>query len=80
MQGIYKELFGNEPLVTAIHAGLECGLILGKYPGMDMISVGPNTFNVHTPTEKIEIASTQRFMLLLRETIENAPVKGGLIA
>jgi len=80
MQGIYKELFGKEPLVTAIHAGLECGLILGKYPGMDMISVGPNTFNVHTPTEKIEIASTQRFMLLLRETIENAPVKGGLIA
>ncbi|MBQ1884729.1 MAG: hypothetical protein II165_06925, partial [Bacteroidales bacterium] len=58
----------------------ECGLILSKYPEMDMISVGPNTFNVHTPTEKIEIASTQRFMKLLYETIENAPIEGGVWA
>ncbi|MCR5455645.1 MAG: aminoacyl-histidine dipeptidase, partial [Bacteroidales bacterium] len=64
-QRIYKEEFGTEPIVTAIHAGLECGLILGKYPGMDMISLGPTMYGVHTPDEKVEIASTERFMQLL---------------
>lgn len=67
---IYKEQFGAEPVVTAIHAGLECGLILGKYPGMDMISLGPTMYGVHTPDEKIEIASTERFMQLLRKILE----------
>lgn len=67
---IYKELFGAEPVVTAIHAGLECGLILGKYPEMDMISLGPTMYGVHTPDEKIEIASTERFMQLLRQILE----------
>lgn len=80
MRNIYVGMFNQQPQVTAIHAGLECGLILSKYPEMDMISVGPNTFNVHSPTEKIEIASTQRFMKLLCETIENAPVVGGVWA
>ena len=80
MIGVYKNLFGSKPEVTAIHAGLECGIIIGNYPDMDAVSIGPNTFNVHTPTEIIEIASTQRFMKLLCETIENAPIKGGLIA
>ncbi|MBP5502741.1 MAG: aminoacyl-histidine dipeptidase [Bacteroidales bacterium] len=80
MIGVYKNLFGSKPEVTAIHAGLECGIIIGNYPDMDAVSIGPNTFNVHTPTEKIEIASTQRFMKLLCETIENAPVVGGVWA
>ena len=67
---IYKQDFGKEPVVTAIHAGLECGLILGKYPGMDMISLGPTMFGVHTPDEKVEVASTVRFMQLLRQILE----------
>ncbi|MCQ2974154.1 MAG: aminoacyl-histidine dipeptidase [Bacteroidales bacterium] len=80
MKSIYKENFGEEPIITAIHAGLECGLILGKYPKLDVISFGPNLFNVHTPTEKVEIKSVQKIMKLLYEVIKNAPFKGGLIA
>jgi len=67
---LYVKDFGAEPAVTAIHAGLECGLILGKYPGMDMISLGPTMYGVHTPDEKVEIASTGRFMQLLRQILE----------
>ena len=80
MRNTYINLFGSKPEVTAIHAGLECGLILGKYPEMDMISVGPNLSGVHTPSEKVEIASVQKFMKLLYQVLENVPVKGGLIA
>lgn len=80
MLGIYQKLFGSKPDVTAIHAGVECGIIIDKYPDLDAVSIGPNTFNVHTPTEKIEIASTQRFIKLLYETIENAPIEGGVWA
>ncbi|MBO7462717.1 MAG: aminoacyl-histidine dipeptidase [Bacteroidales bacterium] len=67
---LYINEFGAEPVVTAIHAGLECGLILGKYPKMDMISLGPSMSGVHTPDEKVEIASTVRFMKLLRQILE----------
>lgn len=67
---LYIKEFGTEPVVTAIHAGLECGLILGKYPKMDMISLGPTMSGVHTPDEKVEIASTVRFMKLLRQILE----------
>ena len=80
MRNTYINLFGSKPEVTAIHAGLECGLILGKYPEMDMISVGPNLSGVHTPSEKVEIASVQKFMKLLYQVLENVPVNGGLIA
>jgi dipeptidase D len=66
---IYAQKFGAQPVVTAIHAGLECGLILGKYPEMDMISLGPTMYGVHTPDEKVEIASTERFMQLLQEIL-----------
>ena len=45
----YKRLFGKEPVVRSIHAGLECGLFLEKYPGMDMISFGPTLRGVHSP-------------------------------
>ncbi|MCQ2253201.1 MAG: aminoacyl-histidine dipeptidase, partial [Bacteroidales bacterium] len=72
---VYKEDFGQEPLVTAIHAGLECGMIIDKYPGMDAISLGPNMYGVHTPTEKVEIESCVQFMQLLKDIIINAPEK-----
>ena len=68
---VYKAEFGGEPLVTAIHAGLECGMIIDKYPGMDAISLGPNVFGVHTPSEKVEISSCVDFMRLLEGIIKN---------
>lgn len=67
----YKKLFGNEPVVRAIHAGLECGLILDKYPNLDMISFGPTIRGVHAPGEKLDIASLDKFALLLAEVVKN---------
>ncbi len=57
----YKNLYGKEPLVKAIHAGLECGIIGEKYPGMDMISYGPTLEGVHSPDEKIHIDTVDKF-------------------
>ncbi len=59
--GIYKELFGVDPLVLAIHAGLECGLIGEKYPEMDMISFGPTMKGAHSPDERLNIPSVLKF-------------------
>lgn len=56
----YKKLFAKEPEVLAIHAGLECGLFLEKYPNLDMVSIGPEMLGVHSPDEKLNIASTQK--------------------
>ncbi len=69
----YLELFGNEPVVRAIHAGLECGLILEKYPGLDMISFGPTIRGAHTPTERIDVESTGKFWTLLLEVLRRIP-------
>jgi dipeptidase D len=55
----YKELFGKEPLVLGIHAGLECGLLSERYPNIDMVSFGPTMRNVHTPEEKLYIPSVK---------------------
>ncbi|MCM1029896.1 MAG: aminoacyl-histidine dipeptidase [Oscillibacter sp.] len=55
----YRKLFGKEPLVRSIHAGLECGLFLEKYPGMDMVSFGPTLRGVHSPDEKVNIATVE---------------------
>ena len=67
----YKKLFGSDPLVKAIHAGLECGLIGEKYPGMDMISFGPTLMGVHAPGEKIEIHTVQKCWDLLLEVLKS---------
>ena len=58
---VYKKLYGKEPVVRAIHAGLECGLIGEKYPKMDMISYGPTLRGVHSPDERIEIKTVEMF-------------------
>ncbi|MGI6479743.1 MAG: aminoacyl-histidine dipeptidase [Salinivirgaceae bacterium] len=71
----YKDLFGKKPLVRAIHAGLECGLFLKKYPDLDMISFGPTLRDVHSPDERIHIGSTQKFWDFLIEVIQKAPLK-----
>ena len=60
----YESLFGHKPIARAIHAGLECGLIGDKYPGMDMISYGPTIRNPHSPGEKLEIATVEKFWVL----------------
>lgn len=57
---VYKEMYGKDPVVEAIHAGLECGLFTKKIDGLDSISVGPNMHNVHTSEETLEVASVQR--------------------
>ncbi len=69
----YVRLFGREPLVRAIHAGLECGLIFQKYPGIDMISFGPTIRGAHTPEEKIEIKTVGMFWDLLTDIIRSIP-------
>ncbi|HAM10022.1 MAG: hypothetical protein A2X05_07950 [Bacteroidetes bacterium GWE2_41_25] len=70
----YKTLFGEEPMIRAIHAGLECGLIYEKVKGIDMISFGPTIRGAHTPEEKIEISSVQKFWYLLTDVVRNMPV------
>ena len=69
----YKKLFGVEPKVKAIHAGLECGLVGDKIAGMDMISFGPTLRGVHSPDERIEIPTVQKFWDFLKDILVNAP-------
>ena len=61
----YKKMFGADPAVKAVHAGLECGIIGEKYPGMDMVSFGPTMTGVHSPDEKLDVASVPRFYAFL---------------
>ena len=65
----YRRLYGKDPVVRAIHAGLECGLFLDKYPHLDMISFGPTLRGVHAPGERLDLASLDRFVLLLEDVI-----------
>jgi dipeptidase D len=67
----YKKLFGKEPEVKAIHAGLECGIIGEKFPGMDMISMGPTMEAVHSPDEKIYIDTVEKFWKYLVEILKS---------
>ena len=60
MVQVYREMFGKEPEVLAIHAGLECGILSEKLPGLDCVSIGPQMHDIHTSREKLEIGSTQR--------------------
>lgn len=69
----YEKLFGRKPLVKAIHAGLECGLIYEKFSGIDMISIGPTIRGAHTPEEKIKIDTVQMFWDLLVDVIGRIP-------
>jgi len=69
----YRELFQQEPEVKAIHAGLECGLFLQKYPGLDMISFGPTIKGAHTPEERLHIGSVEKFWKFLLALLEAAP-------
>ena len=72
---MYKELFNENPNVAACHAGLECGILGQNYPEMDMISFGPNIRGAHSPDERAQISSTQKFWKLLLEVLKNIPKK-----
>lgn len=66
----YSELFGQQPLVRAIHAGLECGLFLEKYPDLDMISVGPTIIGNHSPAERVQISTVAKFWEMLIDVMK----------
>ena len=70
MVRIYTQMFGKEPQVLAIHAGLECGLLGEKIPGLDCVSIGPQMHDIHTSREKLEIASTERTWKFLLEILK----------
>lgn len=67
----YKKLFGKEPVVRSIHAGLECGLFLEKYPNLDMVSFGPTIKGAHSPDERLNIETTEKFWKHLLDVLEN---------
>ena len=71
MVRIYTEMFGKEPEVVAIHAGLECGILSDKLPGLECVSIGPQMHDIHTSRERLEIASTQRTWEFLLETLKS---------
>lgn len=74
-EDIYEKQNGKKPFVMACHAGLECGIIGEKYPGMDMISFGPTIKGAHSPKEKVSISSVQKFWKYLLEILKNIPEK-----
>ena len=67
----YTQMYGKEPQVVAIHAGLECGLLSEKLPGLDCVSIGPEMQDIHTSREKLDIASTERVWKYLQEVLKN---------
>lgn len=73
MSGLYEEMFGEPAHVAACHAGLECGILGNNYPGMQMISFGPNIRGAHSPDERVQISSVQKFWKFLLETLKRIP-------
>ena len=73
MKSTYQKLFGEEPKVNAVHAGLECGIIGSHYPQMDMISFGPTIRHPHSPDEKCEVESVQKYWRYLVEILASIP-------
>ncbi len=75
MSDLYTELFNENALVSACHAGLECGILGANYPDMEMISFGPNIRGAHSPDEKVQISSVQKFWNFFGETLKRIPEK-----
>ena len=70
ISAVYKELFNEEPVFEAIHAGLECGILSGKIENLDCVSFGPNNYDIHTPKERLSISSTEKVWKLLVEFLK----------
>ncbi len=75
MKTVFKNLYGKEPKLQAVHAGLECGLLGSVYPNWDMISFGPTIRSPHSPDERVDIKSVEDFWNYLLETLKNIPKK-----
>ncbi|MDG4949525.1 aminoacyl-histidine dipeptidase [Weeksellaceae bacterium KMM 9724] len=75
LEGLYKEMFNEQPNVAACHAGLECGILGERIPGLDMISFGPTILGAHSPDERASISSTQKFWKYLLEILKQTPKK-----
>lgn len=75
MSDLYKEMYNADAKVSACHAGLECGILGTNYPGMEMISFGPNIKGAHSPDEKAQISSVQKYWAFFMETLKRIPVK-----
>ena len=73
MSDLYEELFKEKAKVNAVHAGLECGILGANYPDMQMISFGPNIRGAHSPDEKVQISSVQKYWPFLLETLKRIP-------
>lgn len=74
MKNVFHEKLGKEPEVKAIHAGLECGIILERFPHLDIISFGPTIIGAHSPDEKVQISTVQTFWSNLTEALKNVPL------
>ena len=72
---VYHEMNGTDPHVAACHAGLECGILGTNYPKMDMISFGPNIKGAHSPDERTQISSVQKFWNYVLEILKQTPKK-----
>ncbi|MCH5304775.1 MAG: M20/M25/M40 family metallo-hydrolase, partial [Ruminococcus sp.] len=70
MAAVYEEMYGEKPIITSIHAGLECGILTEKLPGADMVSIGPSMWNVHTPEECLDIKSCERVWKYLLQVLK----------
>lgn len=75
MKKVYNDLYGKEPAVMAIHAGLECGILSGAYPHWDMVSCGPTLMSPHSPDERANIPSVAKCWDFLKAVLENIPAK-----
>ncbi len=78
MKSIHKNKYGSEPAVKVMHAGLECGIILSNVPGLDIVSFGPTIKHPHSPDEKVEISTVQKFWDYLTATLEHIPLRKSL--
>ena len=72
MVAVYRDQYGAEPRIEVIHAGLECGLLSGKLPGLDCVSIGPDLEDIHTPRERMSIPSVQRIWAFVTEVLHRS--------
>ena len=70
MVEVYEKLYGKKPLLQAIHAGLECGLLSDKIPGLDCISIGPDMQDIHSPKERLSVKSTENVWEYLKAVLK----------
>jgi dipeptidase D len=75
MEKLYIQMYNENPKIKACHAGLECGILNERYPGLDMVSFGPTIRNPHSPDEMVNIASVQKFWQFLCAVLKNTPLK-----